>query len=573
VQLIRRGLSDLAIFKELPVPLTVFSVDSADESEMKLNNTRVQHHHLFGLFNAPAQIDLNRYIVDDYIISDPSTPKSSETSNTERDFLTYLLNRSESDESLRCKFFWLLRSSAISSCVKYRSNHDFRTGKRLVTDGSYYLIEALITFVGRLILMRTEDVTSQCRTDSTSSPSGAQQKETVSNELESLTVLFEPLAAVISSHDDLAALWAILLNNATASGGSSSQAICNTLHHPDEQLPGDAEEALTKCLKATSTGGYSMLGMSKEGNVGEGVDEDTAGAEDPWRDVTPPCSLLKASTVLLLCGGLPENDQDPYHICSNQLLLSRLDFARPFLSARQRAALDDALTRPPLKGRHKGLFLDSESRDAVEPPLCTTSLSADLAAFTSQCRLINSVWLATEGLRSGFSLPESCERRNERFRESLRSSIGQGFFLPSSGRAELKISDPDPGSLSPSSMVSGRCWKSDLHAAAEMSSRRQVNNLEKDKETEKEDKDNEMEKDKVLALKVDPPPLEPRADQSDRQAGTGVTLRHPFWPLPSPLHPTSVLLTGLDISKVIYRPAVTTLHSLLSTHCHESNLY
>jgi hypothetical protein len=570
VQLIRRGLSDLAIFKELTVPLTLFTVDSADESEMKLYNTRVQHHHLFGLFKTPSQIDLDKYIVDDYIISDPTTTKSSETGNSERDFLTYLLDRSESDYNLRCKLFWLLRSSAISSCVKHRSNQDFKTGKRSVIDGSYYLIEALITFAGRLILTRIEeDETSQCHDDSASSPSLVQQKETESDVLESLTVLFEPLAATIRSHDDLAALWAILLNNTNANGGtrhactavapgsSGSPAIINTLHHPDELLPADTEEAFTRCMKVTATRGDSLLGALKVD--GEGVDEDTAGAVDPWRDVTPPCSLLKASTVLLLCGGLPENenDHDYDHRCSNQLLLSRLDFARPFLSARQQITLDDALTRPPERNRHMELSLDSEPRDDIKPPLCSPSLSAGLASFTSQCRLINAVWVATEGLRSGFSLPESCERRNERFRESLQSSIGPGFFLPSSGTAELKISDRDPRTLPPSRMVSGKYSDAAAHAAEETSSRSQVNNLEKEKV-------NEMEKDEVLVLKANLPPLELRADQPDPQSGTGMTLDHPFWPLPSPLHSTSVLLTGLDISKVRTRCH----YPLISIHFH-----
>jgi hypothetical protein len=570
VQLIRRGLSDLAIFKELTVPLTVFTVDSADESEMKLNNTRMQHHHLFGLFKTPSQINLDRYIVDDYIISDPTTTKSIETGNSERDFLTYLLDRSESDDNLRCKLFWLLRSSAISSCVKHRSNQDYKTGKRSVIDGSYYLIEALITFAGRLILTRTEeDETSQCHDDSASSLSGVQQKETESNVLESLTVLFEPLAATIRSHDDLAALWAILLNNTNANGGtkhtctavapdsSSTPAIINTLHHPDELLPADAEKAFMRCMKITSTRGDSLLGVLMED--GEDGDEDTAGAVDPWRDVTPPCSLLKASTVLLLCGGLPENDHDYDHRCSNQLLQSRLDFARPFLSARQQRTLDDVLTISPVRNRHMELFLDSEPRDDIGPPHCSPSLSAGLASFTSQCRLINAVWVATEGLRSGFSLPEPCERRNERFRESLQSSIGPGFFLPSSSTAELKILDRDPGTLSPSRMVSGNYSDVAAHAADETSSRSQVNNLEKEKE-----RDNETEKDEVLVLNANLPSLELRADQPDPQSGTRTTLNHPFWPLPSPLHPKSVLLTGLDISKVSTRCR----YSLISFHFH-----
>ena len=566
MQLIRRGLSDFAIFKELTVPLTVFSVVSPDESETKLNHTRGQHHHLFGLFNTPAQIDLSRYIVDDYIGSDPTTPKSSDTGNNEKDFLTYLLNCSESDENVRCKFFWLLRSSAIASCIKHRSNQDPRTGKRPVGDDSYYLVEALISFVARLVLTKSEeDLVSQHHADMSTSPSGRQQKETVSRVLESLAVLFAPLAAAIRSHDDLAAMWAILLNNAsggvrhtcTAVGTDSSS---RTNKDMDEVLPADGEEASTKCLKAASIEGDSILSGSKED--GEDVDEE------PWRDVTPPCSLLKASTVLLLCGGLPENDHD--YRCSSQLLLTRLDFARPFLSSKQQAALSDALTRPSSRNRHRKRFVGSESGDTTQPPLRTISLSVCLESFTSQCRLISAVWVATEGLRSGFSLPESCVRRNERFRESLRSSIGEGFFLQSSGAAGVKILGP--GYQSSSSAVSGGCSDLFSQAAEEPPNSPQMNSLQKNTKIEKdneeqmeksEDKEREKEREKDLALDVQ---SELRADQPGPEAGMGMTPDPPFWPLPSPLHPASVLLTGLDISKV-NAPALTIPYSLFPTIC------
>lgn len=134
VQLLAMNTS-LVLFQELPIPFLTFSIQCV-ENESNLmspppSTWNIQSddntHHSLSLLPPQKNINMNQFIIEDYISRDENKELDSIRSDMYNDtsFLSFLLKYCEEDSHLLYRVFWLIKTAAISSAEKEKIRYAF----------------------------------------------------------------------------------------------------------------------------------------------------------------------------------------------------------------------------------------------------------------------------------------------------------------------------------------------------------------------------------------------------------------------------------------------------------------
>ena len=327
--------------RELPIPLLAFRTLPTNEIESvsEYYSGKEYSHYSFHLLRPPLGRNLNKFVEENYFQCDGHQindlkvddtiicPRELLRINGDRyekgacngcnDFLAYIVLGCESDNTLHHKLFWSLRSAAISSLSEV---HGIST--RLFDNESYYLVQALIVVVARVIWRRSgtesgiwsqsaahSDRNLECSTtsnrahdadfDKSAYQEGNRQQSMGGqnwpleygkgigagergfhrreDEIEkSLSVIFSPFSATISAHDDLSSLWTILLK-----GSSQSTFPCFHVREGEGGRDGrregedgeEKENEMVRTVKNSSTVGNSSSGLPLSSHSTEHCDQ------------------------------------------------------------------------------------------------------------------------------------------------------------------------------------------------------------------------------------------------------------------------------------------------------------
>lgn len=221
VQLLSKGCTEIMLFHELPTPILAFRIlpTNEDESLEEYYSGEEHTHYSFHLLRAPRGGNLHGLVCENYVSydnyrinclrGDDKILSSHEAFNENRNenesicrsnrggLLSYIMLGCESENIIHNNLYWCLRSAAVTSLMATnRGSSRISVGitKEFVSNESFYLIQALMVLVARIVWRR----------------SGEELRSCIRNE-KYLRLIFSPFSDAIDAHDDLAAMWAIIL--------------------------------------------------------------------------------------------------------------------------------------------------------------------------------------------------------------------------------------------------------------------------------------------------------------------------------------------------------------------------
>ena len=561
MQLLRVGFTDLKVFEELNTQHSAFSTAAPDVDKIVCDRN-LQNHYTRDLYFVPRHICLSNYILEDYVSVDACLPEDVATGR--RDYLTFLMNRCEYDDDLKYRIYWQIRSAAISLNTKSYVKVDLKSDNRCIDSCLYYVVQALIVLTGRFLLSpptnhnpnRNSFAQSHIQNIHSSS-SHLHHSRDSKGVLNSINQLFAPFALVISAHDDLIALFAILHNklscrrnkNAFEKSADVSTGHCveGDINCSYSECNVDQENALQVDVDRADYHSHSNIMVESpefnDSDLSNSVRDDWDSIEccDTWRSVVSPTSLLTASTVMLLCHPSPNTlitDTSCQGVTRSYYPHSHIAFARSCLNSKEQLKLDTMVTTA-MEMNRKYFTADPGICPslAVSPHDTVKKYGSDLLQINKQCRLLDAIRAAIQSVTKGsLMLSETHNKRNERFQEALHSHIGPGSFgsCTTTSTIDKDSNIEQHGCVTQSShttdaIVSLQVMKSDLNETCV------VINTEVRCHTNKQNS----------------PPHTHRTSASEKEEEEGEEEDvESIYPILSPLHPQDVLIVGMDINKV-----------------------
>ena len=569
----------MKVFEELITQPSAFSTVAPDVDKIVCDRN-LQSHYTRELYFVPRHICLTNFIVEDYVSVDAC--HSEDVTTGRRDYLTFLMNRCENDDDLKYRIYWQIRSAAISLNTKAHGRVDSKSDDRCIDSCLYYVLQALIVLTGRFLLLSPptgrfllsplmnhnskENLLARSHIHNTST-SSSQLHHSRDSEgvLNSINQLFAPFALVISAHDDLTALFAILHNklccreneenlsekSADASTGyclgcvegdtNYSYSGCNVDHEHAPQVDVDKADHHSHSNVLVESPEFKNSDLSN--SVGD--DWDSIESYDTWRTVVSPTSLLTASTVMLLCHPSPNTlitDTSRSFQGMARSSCSHIAFARSCLNLKEQQKLDTmVITAMEMNRKYFTVDPDICTSLAVNPYDTVEKFGSDLLQINKQCKLLDAVKAAIQSVTKGtLILSETHNRRNERFQEALRSHVGPGSFGSSTTSTMYKDND-----LEQHGCVTQRSHTSDVVISLEVMKSDSnktcaVNYTEVRCHTSKQNSPSHIHRTSASASADE----EGEEDEKEEEEGKSI------YPILSPLHPQDVLIVGMDIEKV-----------------------
>ena len=556
VQLLREGFTDLRVFEELNTQPSAFSTAAPDVDKIVCDRN-LQSHYTKELYFAPRHICLVNFVLEDYVSADACL--SEDVTTGRRDYLTFLMNRCENDDDLKYRIYWQIRSAAISLNTKSYVRVDLKSDNRCIDSCLYYVVQALIVLTGRFLLSpptnhnpnRNSFAQSHIQNIHSSS-SHLHHSRDSKGVLNSINQLFAPFALVISAHDDLTALFAILRNklscrknkntsqkSAETSTGDCVEGDINYLYsgcNVDQESARQVNVDRANYHSQTNT----LIESPKfnDSDLSNSVQNDWNSMEccDTWRTVVSPTSLLTASTVMLLCHPSPNTlitDTSCQEVARSYSSHSHIAFARSLLNSKEQLKFDTMVTTAMEMNR---------KYFTVDPGICTNTAGSphdtvkehgsDLLQIDKQCRLLDAIRAAIQSVtKSSLILSETHNRRNERFQEALRTHIGPGSFGSNTTSTINNDSNIEQHGCVTQSLYTSKAIVSLEGMNSDLNETSVVINTEVRYDTNKQNSPRHI--DFTSASKE---------EEKDEES---------VYPILSPLHPQDVLIIGMDINKVI----------------------
>ena len=573
MQLLREGFTDLKVFEELNTQPSAFSTVAPDVDKI-VYDRNLQSHYTRDLYFVPRHICLTNFIVEDYVSVDACF--SEDVITGRRDYLTFLMNRCENDDDLKYRIYWQIRSAAMSLNTKSHIRVDSKSDYRCIDSCLYYVVQALIVLTGRFLLSppsgrfllspstdQNPNGNSFARShihNISSSSSQLHHSRDSEGVLNSINQLFAPFDLVISAHDDLSALFAILQNkfccqrneenisekSADASTGHFVGCVDDDTNCSYSGCNVDQEHAPQVDVDRADLNSHTNILVKSpeftDSDLSNSVKDtwDSIGSCDTWRTVVSPTSLLTASTVMLLCHPSPNTlITDTSTSCQGvaRSSCSHIEFARSCLNSKEQQKLDTmVITATEMNRKYSTVDPGICTSLAVNPYDTVEKYGSELLQINKQCNLLDAIRDAIQSVTKGsLILSETHNRRNQRFQEALRSHIGPGSFGSSTTSTMYKGSDLEQhgcaiqSSHTSHAIVSLEGMKSDLNDTCA------VNNTEVRCHTNKRNS---------------PEDIHCTSTSKEEEKEEKEEEEESIYPILSPLHPQDVLIVGMDINKV-----------------------